>query len=83
MRIDNINNPTTHGYEIKITLSERNLRSLLNKLKRDDSAHTIQKYGPRGTLFSIVAEKDEPHYGARVPGVVHPIDDPTGEYDVG
>lgn len=64
---------------IAITLSERNLRSLLSKVQRDDSARTMVKPDDAGGPTLIVsAEPDVEHYGSRGygPGEVHPVDDP-------
>jgi len=50
-----------------ITLSRRNLLTLLSKLERPESLRTIV----RGTVV-VTAEEDEEHYGERVPGPMHP-----------
>ena len=56
----------------EVVLSERNLRVLLNKLKRyPDSACAIIK--PCGTVVRV--EPDEVHYSDRVPGVMHSLDE--------
>lgn len=60
----------------EVTVSERNLRSLLNKLERPDSARTLVKTEESGQTIILVAEHDGPHYAGREPGPVHEADDP-------
>lgn len=50
-------------------LSERNLRTLLTKLRQGDSACTIVCQG----IVAVRAEHDEQHYENRIaPGEMHP-----------
>lgn len=65
-----------HGPRVVVTLSERNLRTLLSKVHRPDSARTLLLDVGEGVLV-VKAETDEEHYRDRVPaGPVHPLDDP-------
>jgi hypothetical protein len=69
MRLDSID-----GNRIRVTLSRRNLRSLLAKLDGcpPASARTIEIESDIGWL-SVSAEEDELHYGIRGfgPGPMH------------
>lgn len=56
---------------VKISLSERNLRTLLAKLDEPESARTLYRRTFEGLLI-VTAEKDEEHYKDREPGEVHP-----------
>lgn len=63
-----------HG-AVTITLSERNLRSLLSKLDDPDSNRALMSGYPTGDEddpypFVVVAEHDEVHYADRLPGVM-------------
>lgn len=56
-----------------IELTERNLRTLLEKLTDPDSARTL--VDPDGVIF-VKAVPDEEHYATRAPGVTYT----NGEY---
>lgn len=65
--------------EVEVTLSERNLRTLLSKVAREGSERTMVKQ--EGIIALVVkCEPDDVHYGDRgyPPGEVHPLDDPDG-----
>ena len=62
----------------RVTLSKRNLQTLLNKLEREDSHRTLFRITEAGNLV-VVAEPDEKHYADRKPGAVHPADEPKKE----
>jgi hypothetical protein len=77
-------NITVHGHpmnfsgmegtikEVEVTLSRRNLLSLLHKLDWEDSERTLQKHlYPSEILLTVMAEDDEEHYGDREAGVMH------------
>lgn len=68
MRIERV------GSSIRVTLSERNLRALLSKLRMPDSACTIYM-STDGDVPGIYvsAEPDDQHYAGRTPGRMHPI----------
>ncbi len=69
MRLDH-NTPEAVG----VTLSRRNLRVLLSKLDRPDSARTIFiKSGD--TYLVVAAENDDVHYRDHAPGRMHPDDE--------
>jgi hypothetical protein len=59
---------------MKITLSRRNLLSLLHKLEMRDSARTIVKYTDCEFPWKvyITAAPDEEVYADRLPGEMHP-----------
>ena len=65
--------------QVVVTLSERNLQTLLHKLTVPTSARTLvsqdvwadRTLQPHGMLV-VVAERDETHYAKRPPGRVHP-----------
>src|ERR1019366_2640292 len=61
----------TNVGEIEVTLSRRNLLSLLHKLDWENSKRTIQKRGPGGMLLTVVAEDDKEHYGDGEAGTMH------------
>lgn len=64
------------GREIIVELTERNLRTLLSKLGREDSARTLQIWDTLGDwLLTVTAVKDEAHYANRNPGPIHAIDE--------
>ena len=65
MRIDALT-----GREVRITLSKRNLETLLAKLEREDSERTLFTNGHNGLLV-VVAEDDATHYANREPGLVY------------
>lgn len=68
--------------KVEVTLSERNLLTMLDKLQWEDSSREIQSNDVRnpdgeylnGILFCLHAETDEEHYGRRLdpPGAMHP-----------
>lgn len=60
------------GNEVVLRLSRRNLVVLLDKVERDGSVRTLTRPSPGGRTFTIIAERDEDHYGDRTPGPVHP-----------
>lgn len=68
---------------IEVTLSETNLRTLLAKLQREDSARTIYKHirstGALGGYRTLVvkAEPDDTHYNGEQRGLMHPIEENT------
>jgi len=70
-----------NGNHTVVTLSERNLKTLLTKLQWPESARTIGSNDVYvdgkmvwGETFDVVAESDEQHYGNRPapPGPMHP-----------
>ncbi len=66
------------GSVVMVTLSRRNLQTLLNKLDDSESERTLMKRDG-GRLLVVTAEEDEPHYRNRPeggPGEVHPKHDP-------
>lgn len=69
----------------RIVLSERNLRTLVNKLQDPDSARTLYLPATAGEpRVEVVAEHDAIHYAGRSPGyTLHapPTDDQEGEPD--
>ncbi len=61
---------------LEVVLSERNLLTLLAKVRRADSAATLVKFDTAGAHVLVVrAEDDETHYGARTPGPMHPLEE--------
>lgn len=61
---------------LQVTLSKRNLQTLLNKLDRAESKRTIYKFTNEGLVF-VTAEDDATHYSDRTPGAMHPEDAPS------
>lgn len=60
---------------VDLELTERNLRTLLLKLEREDSARTLEIWDGAGrVLFRVKAVPDSEHYADREPGEVHPIE---------
>ena len=59
-------------YATVITLSRRNLKTLLLKLDEPDSFKSIFRDTAEGGRFYIKAEDDEVHYEDRTPGIMHP-----------
>lgn len=57
---------------VHVRLSERNLRTLLTKLRDPESARTLVRRFPDGSTLVLKAELDTDHYGEREPGDVHP-----------
>lgn len=75
MRIDRVGHAGIPVSVVEITLSERNLRSLLVKLggHPTESACTIVRQAEAGGPTLIVhAEADDVHYTDRPPGPMHP-----------
>lgn len=63
------------GDLVRVTLSKRNLLTLLTKLDHDWSAKSIylDAEKPGGKKLLLVAESDDEHYANRAaPGVMHP-----------
>lgn len=58
-----------------VTLSKRNLQTLLSKVDREGSHATLCRETDDGYL-TVHAQSDEVHYRDREPGAVHPLDDP-------
>lgn len=61
---------------VLVTLSRRNLLTLLAKVEDDDSAGTIYRHVDNYTTLIVTAEKDEDHYQGRTPGCIHPDHEP-------
>jgi hypothetical protein len=61
---------------VHITLSRRNLETLLSKIDRPESARTIGRQTDKGAVW-VTSEPDEYHYQGREPGIVHPLDEPV------
>lgn len=60
----------THSGRItEVTLSKRNLETLLNKLTSEESARTLFTVRD-GHMLLVKAEPDEEHYKGREPGKV-------------
>lgn len=59
-----------NGNRVEVTLSRRNLRTLLLKLDRPESAATLFRHCDDG-LLHISAQEDDAHYQGRQPGPVH------------
>jgi len=59
-----------------VYLTRRNLRTLLNKLDRENSLHTIIKYDTQHPVYpcsaptTVIAVEDEDYYFDRLPGWV-------------
>lgn len=64
-------NVEVKGELIKVTMSRRNLQTLLFKLDEPSSKRTLLKQVDGGMLV-VQAEEDADHYGYKHPGVVHP-----------
>jgi hypothetical protein len=60
---------------VVVTLSRRNLRTLLAKLDGHPpgSARAIMKDVDRATTLVVRAEEDDAHYADRPPGAMHPL----------
>lgn len=64
-------NPDTRV--VTVTLSRRNLLTLLHKLDMPDSHRTIRRLTDDNLAVWVTAEDDAEHYGTvRTPGPVHP-----------
>ena len=66
-------NVKVNGPYVTVTLSRRNVLSLLHKLDRDEeegqeAARTLMRMTDEGNILTVVIEKDEDHYGDRPPG---------------
>lgn len=73
MRIERHGPQRIVSQQFRVVLSERNLRSLLSKLRLPDSACTISKTTDDGAVTIFVsAEPDAQHYADRTPGPMHP-----------
>jgi len=70
-------NATGHGNAISVTLSERNLRTLLAKLDEPRSYRTLMRRTESGILLWVTAERDKQHYEERIPGDVAPWTEQT------
>ena len=64
-----------NGNLIIVSLSKKNLLTLLSKLGREDSSRTLVKDMKDGVRLFVVAEPDEEHYGTTTPGKMHPKDE--------
>jgi hypothetical protein len=59
---------------VEITLSRRNLLSMLHKLDHmGDSALAIFRQMPNGWFLTFRGEHDETHYAQREAGEMHPL----------
>lgn len=65
-------NVEINGETVAVTLSERNLRALLDKLTWEESERTIFRDCENGMRLVVVAEPNEVHYANRPPGQMHP-----------
>lgn len=57
---------------IRVTLSRRNLQTLLYKLDVPESRCTIVRATEGGHYLEVKAEENDVHYGERTPGEMHP-----------
>lgn len=57
---------------IHVTLSRRNLQTLLLKLDVEESRKTIVRVTEDGHYLSVHAEEDAAHYAEREAGRMHP-----------
>lgn len=69
-------NLTVDGRKVYVTLSVRNLETLLNKVKRAESKKTLMRITGNGYVLVVTAEDNVTHYAERTPGAIHPLDDP-------
>lgn len=67
------------GDHVIVVVSERNLLTLLAKLKDPESARTLQRPMEGGILLTIHAESDDKHYASHKPGAIHPRSMPDFE----
>lgn len=69
-------NPRSSGHHVHVTLSRRNLKTLLLKLDEPDSARTLVRMVEtdldKEVILRVTAEDDDIHYVGRIPGEVHP-----------
>ena len=62
------------GGSVKVTLSRRNLLTLLAKLDEPTSMRTLyRKFHDSSSFLVVQAEEDEEHYKDRTPGPVSEI----------
>lgn len=61
-----------HTHTVTVELTERNLKTLLFKLERTDSARTLMIDDDKGNQYYVKAVPDSEHYNERQPGEVHP-----------
>lgn len=66
---------------VKVTLSRRNLVTLLNKLDDPESHKTLYRHTAPGETLIVVAEEDATHYAKREAGCVHPDHEPPIRFD--
>jgi hypothetical protein len=59
-----------HHSVVRVTLSRRNLQTLLLKLDEPSERTLIRNCD--GVMLYVMGENDEAHYGDRTPGMVHP-----------
>jgi hypothetical protein len=67
----NVKTDHANGY-ITVTLSRRNLMTLLLKLDEPNSVRTLERLTESGDYLRVTAEDDLQHYGDRQPGRMHP-----------
>ena len=60
--------PKKRQLQVVVTLSRRNLRTLLLKIADSDSARTINRHIEEGLMLVLHGESDETHYADRPPG---------------
>lgn len=58
-----------------VTLSKRNLETLLAKLERADSMRMLIRQPEPGVVLTVTAEDNDEHYRDRPAGEVHPIEE--------
>lgn len=66
-------NAEVNGSYVTVTLSRRNLRSLLHKLDRNEgegveAIRTLMRVTENDLILVVIAEEDADHYGERPPG---------------
>lgn len=60
--------PKKQRIDVRVTLSQRNLRTLLLKAADPDSSATIARDVEPGLRLEVHAESDAVHYAERAPG---------------
>lgn len=60
--------PKKRQLQVVVTLSRRNLRTLLLKIADPDAPRTINRHIEEGLLLILRGESDEVHYADRPPG---------------
>ena len=60
--------PKLGRIDVRVTLSRRNLRALLIKLKEPESKKAISRDIEPGMRLYVHAESDDVHYAERAPG---------------